>query len=205
LWRIHLSVVRSIGEAEMAGRERNPVEADNPIRELLGRATEETSLRRILSDAGIDMGAGYMAVHRWFEGRKSSKGDRYYPPLQGEVREKLMRFLESLYSEELEALYNIRNASTRARLAKLVKLVGGGTWAPSAGSREWFAEILKDRGCDELSWSQIRAGHFVYVPSYGGFSEEDYEEFAELLGEDDRLELMRIVEYNKERRKKTGN
>ena len=174
----------------MAGK-RSETRDDGKFRALVGRAADETSLRRVVADAGLDLGADYQAVHRWYEGRSNREGDQYRCALKGSRRDKLFAHLRRKYPSDFDSA---------ERKAKLAKLARSGTRLPSDGTREWFAEILRREGCTEFTAWEVRAGeHYTWSPP-GGLSEEDCVAFAPALGKED-LEVLRcMIEKNNRRR-----
>ncbi|MDB5350162.1 MAG: hypothetical protein JWN86_1409 [Planctomycetota bacterium] len=178
----------------MARRRRRSGE-DERFRVLLVRAEEETSLRHVVKEAGIESGSGYMAIYRWYLGRRNRSGGESRPPLRGENREKLFAYLLRRFRSDLEA---VDKAEELAKLAKLARIA---TRVPSEGTRKWFAEILRKKGCTEIKSFEVRAGdNYVYLAA-GGLTEEDYEAFAPALEGLDQEELRRMVDENKERRR----
>jgi hypothetical protein len=95
-------------EAVVVQKKKDTAE-DDPYRRLLKKVAEKRTLRDVLRDVGIL--DDEVKISQWINGRLDRKRKPYFPPLNGETREKLFAFLKEHYAREVA---EIEEAPTRA-------------------------------------------------------------------------------------------
>ena len=98
-------------------QKKKDTSSDDVYRSLVERAAKEKkSRRRVLNEANIP----YMNVTHWLKGRKDNNKKWYLPPLNDEVREKLLAYLRKLYPVEMQEIEH--DAPMRLLFAKSSKI-----------------------------------------------------------------------------------